>query len=1041
MAQGKGNPEINKKVATSALVTLLVSVVGFYLGNRYWEAVASLGGQFFEHWGDGFALMWPLIADTPTHLDMSPNAMLAGLTMCIIVWLFWLRYLAFVGNFRAGEESGSARWGTLKEGKQFRDLTTEDNNLIFTQNFGLALHRPKFNPELDRNLNVLVVGGSGSGKTFNYVTPNICQLNTSYFITDPKGTLLKDAGFLFTDNGYKVKSFNTINLDESMHYNPLKYVKTDTDILSFVNCYIMNTNGDGKAGDPFWENSEKMLYTSLIALLRDWFPPEDYNLSNLLTLLSMAEARENDENFKSPLDLLFLQIEEGKRYIPSEGGAPAPSMGVSGLSRSFGTGNATGDSDWSWEPTNLKRNSDGVRPADCGGLSPDEDFALMNYKNFKVAAGVVCSKRLLNQAVEKSLRTHNLKSKKGAQAMRKNEKITALYERLSRDDFGKDDDQQRESNSISNQKAMLEEFAARQGFTNIVHFTDDGISGTCFDRPGFLAMMKEVEAGNVEYLCIKDMSRMGRDYLKVGQIMEILRQRGVRLIAINDGVDSARGDDDFTPFRNIMNEYYARDTSRKIRSTFQSKGKSGKHLTGTVIYGYLWNEARDQWLVDPEAADVVKRIFAMTIEGYGPYQIASKLKEEKVLIPSAYLARHGEGVNKNKTFKDVYGWGSSTICNILEKREYLGHTINFKTRKHFKDKKSHYVPEDEWTIFENTHEAIIDQQTFDLVQKIRGNVRRYPDGWGEAAPLTGLLYCADCGGKMYVHRTNNGKRISQYTCSQYSKVPVGKLCTTQHRINEDVVLSLVSEMLKAIAEYAKHDRAEFVRVVQEAQSSQQTAEVKKQRTRLATAKQRVSELEVLLCKIYEDNILGKLSDSRYATLDAQYEKEQSELTVEISDLEKAIKSYEKHEKDADRFIALIDKYENFDKLTIAMLNEFIEKILVHERDRKGSIQTTQEVEIYFNFVGRFVPPAFGEVELTPEELEEIRKREERKDRLHQNYLKRKANGKQKEYEERTKAKKKAEIEARKQAIRTEDIARGVFIPVSSLPQLGPRKGA
>ena len=351
--------------------------------------------------------------------------------------------------------------------------------------------------------------------------------------------------------------------------------------------------------------------------------------------------------------------------------------------------------------------------------------------------------------------------------MRKNEKITALYERLSRDDFGKDDDQQRESNSISNQKAMLEEFAARQGFTNIVHFTDDGISGTCFDRPGFLAMMKEVEAGNVEYLCIKDMSRMGRDY---------------------------------------------------------------------------------------------------------------------------------------------------------------------------------------------------------------------------------------------------------------------------------VVLSLVSEMLKAIAEYAKHDRAEFVRVVQEAQSSQQTAEVKKQRTRLATAKQRVSELEVLLCKIYEDNILGKLSDSRYATLDAQYEKEQSELTAEISVLEKAVKSYEKHEKDADRFIALIDKYENFDKLTIAMLNEFIEKILVHERDRKGSIQTTQEVEIYFNFVGRFVPPAFGEAELTPEELEEIRKREERKDRLHQNYLKRKASGAQKRYEDKIKGRKKAEIEAKKAAIRAEDIAKGVFVPVSSLPQREPMKG-
>ena len=618
----------------------------------------------------------------------------------------------------------------------------------------------------------------------------------------------------------------------------------------------------------------------------------------------------------------------------------------------------------------------------------------------------------------------------------RNEKITPLYERLSRDD-----ELQGESNSISNQKQMLEDFARRNGLPNPTHFTDDGISGTRFDRPGFLAMMEEVEAGRVEAIVIKDMSRLGRDYLKVGQVMEVLRQRGVRLIAINDGVDSLKGDDDFTPFRNIMNEFYARDTSRKIRSVFKAKGMSGKHLTGTVIYGYLWDEKREHWLVDEEAAEVVRRIFSLTLEGYGPYQIACKLSTDRIEIPVVHLARFNEGVNRSKPVKDPYGWGSSTIVNILKKREYLGHTINFKTRKHFKDKKSHYVSEDEWTIFENTHEAIIDQQTFDLAQKIRSNVRRYPNGWGEAAPLTGLLYCADCGGKMYVHRTNNGKRISQYTCSQYSKVPVGKLCTTQHRINEDVVLSLVSELLKAIAEYAKHDRAEFVRVVQEAQSSQQTAEVKKQRTRLAAAKQRVSELEVLLCKIYEDNILGKLSDSRYHSLDAQYAKEQAELTAEISALEKAVSSYEKQEKNADRFIALIDKYENFDTLTIAMLNEFIEKILVHERDRKGSIQTTQEVEIYFNFVGRFVPPAFGEVELTPEQLEEIRKREERKDRLHQNYLKRKASGAQKRYEDKIREKKKAEIDAKKAAIRAEDIAKGVFIPVSSLPQREPQKGA
>ena len=887
-------------------------------------------------------------------------------------------------KYRQGEEYGSARWGNQKDIEPFIDPVFE-NNVILTQTERLMMSgRPKY-PKYARNKNVIVIGGSGSGKTRFYVKPNLMQMpqKVSYVVTDPKGTIIIECGKMLSDAGYKIKILNTINFKKSMRYNPFHYIRSEKDILKLVNTIIANTKGDGeKSGEDFWVKAERLLYCALIGYIWYEAPEEEQNFSTLLEFINASEAREDDEEFKNPVDELFEELEQKK----------------------------------------------------------PEHFAVRQYKKYKLAAGVVCSKRLLNQAVGKSLRTHNLKPKKGAQVMRKNEKITALYERLSRDDFGKDDDQQRESNSISNQKAMLEEFAARQGFTNIVHFTDDGISGTCFDRPGFLAMMKEVEAGNVEYLCIKDMSRMGRDYLKVGQIMEILRQRGVRLIAINDGVDSARGDDDFTPFRNIMNEYYARDTSRKIRSTFQSKGKSGKHLTGTVIYGYLWNEARDQWLVDPEAADVVKRIFAMTIDGYGPYQIASKLKEEKVLIPSAYLARHGEGVNKNKTFKDVYGWGSSTICNILEKREYLGHTINFKTRKHFKDKKSHYVPEDEWTIFENTHEPIIDQQTFDLVQKIRGNVRRYPDGWGEAAPLTGLLYCADCGGKMYVHRTNNGKRISQYTCSQYSKVPVGKLCTTQHRINEDVVLSLVSEMLKAIAEYAKHDRAEFVRVVQEAQSSQQTAEVRKQRTRLTTAKQRVSELEVLLCKIYEDNILGKLSDSRYATLDAQYEKEQTELTAEISVLEKAVKSYEKHEKDADRFIALIDKYENFDKLTIAMLNEFIEKILVHERDRKGSIQTTQEVEIYFNFVGRFVPPAFGEVELTPEELEEIRKREERKDRLHQNYLKRKASGAQKRYEDKIKGRKKAEIEAKKAAIRAEDIAKGVFVPVSSLPQREPMKG-
>ena len=616
----------------------------------------------------------------------------------------------------------------------------------------------------------------------------------------------------------------------------------------------------------------------------------------------------------------------------------------------------------------------------------------------------------------------------------RNEKITPLYERLSRDD-----ELQGESNSISHQKQMLEEFARRNNLPNPRHFTDDGVSGTRFDRPGFLAMMEEVEAGRVEAIVIKDMSRLGRDYLKVGQVMEILRQRGVRLIAINDGVDSLKGDDDFTPFRNIMNEFYARDTSRKIRSVFKSKGMSGKHLTGTVIYGYLWDEKREHWLVDEEAAEVVRRIFSLTMEGYGPYQISKLLSEAKVEIPAVHLARFDEGVNRTKPVKDPYGWGSSTIVSILKKREYLGHTVNFKTRKHFKDKKSHYVDESEWTIFENTHEAIIDQETFDNVQRVRGNARRYPDGFGEAYPLTGLMYCADCGGKMYVHRTYNGKRVPQYTCGQYGKYPIGSLCPTQHRIKAEAVLTLIADMLRTIAEYSRNDRAEFIRTVQETQAAQQTADISKKRKRLAAAQKRAGELERLICKIYEDNALGKLPDARYEALDAQYAKEQDALNAEIAELEKAVTGYEQSRKSAEKFIALIDKYENFDTLTNTMLNEFVEKILVHERARKGSQDTTQEVEIYFNFVGRYIPPALQPVPLTPEEQEELRKKEERKDRLHQNYLRRKANGKQKEWEERYTAKRKAQVEAAKAAIRAEDMEKGIFTTISQLPRQEPRK--
>ena len=584
--------------------------------------------------------------------------------------------------------------------------------------------------------------------------------------------------------------------------------------------------------------------------------------------------------------------------------------------------------------------------------------------------------------------------------MRNFEKITALYERLSRDD-----ELEGESNSIINQKKILEEYASKNNLTNIIHFTDDGISGTQFDRPGFMAMMNGVNTGNIGCIIVKDMSRLGRDYLKVGQCMEILRQKGVRLIAINDNVDSFYREDDFTPFRNIMNEWYARDTSRKIQSTFRSKGESGKHTASTPPYGYIKDEKdKDKWIVDEKAAQIVRRIFNLTMDGAGPYKIAKILEADKIDIPAYHQQKLGYGLHQSKNFEHPYRWCSSTIASILKKKEYLGHTVNFKTRKHFKDKKSKYVSEDNWLIFENTHEAIIDQETFDNVQRIRGNVKRYPDGWGEYHPLTGLMYCADCGSKMYVHRTSNYKNIPYYNCSAYTKVPCGTLCPSAHRIKAEAVLNLIQETLKDIKKYLDEDNEAFIRSIQNEMEEKEKVEIEKKRTRLIDSKGRLQELERLMCRIYEDMILNKIPNSRYEILNNQYETEQITLSKEIKDLEQQVSRYEKETDRAKKFISLISRYENFDELTTTMINEFVEKIVVHERDRKGSQTSKQKIEIYFNFIGNYELP---QAELSDEEKqkleEEERKIKERKDKLHQNYLKRKASGKQKEYEDKYKA--------------------------------------
>lgn len=579
-------------------------------------------------------------------------------------------------------------------------------------------------------------------------------------------------------------------------------------------------------------------------------------------------------------------------------------------------------------------------------------------------------------------------------------KITALYERLSRDD-----ELQGESNSILNQKQMLEDYATKQGFDRLRHFTDDGHSGTRFDRPAFMDLMDEIELGNVSVVCIKDMSRLGRDYLKVGQYMELFRQRGVRLIAINDNVDSFNGDDDFTPFRNVMNEFYARDASRKIRSVFQAKGKSGKHTASSVPYGYLKDPSDPQkWIVDPVASVIVKRIFQMTLEGKGPYQITQILEREEVPIPALHHQRLGIGLYKTRTLNHPYRWTSSTVASILARKEYLGHTVNFKTRKHYKDKKSHYVDEQHWMIFPDTHEAIIDQITFDTVQRIRSNVKRYPNGWGEVNLFTGLVFCADCGSKLYGHRTYNGKQLTHYACAGYSKIPVGSACQSGHRIQEASLLALLSSTLTALKATVEQDKAKFSRMVQERLTQATVQDVKQQEKRMVVCKKRVEELKLLLCKIYEDNTFGKLSPQQYETLNTQYEVERQTLEAELSQLSGTVDTFRDGRNGIKPFLSLLSKYDSFDNLTMTMINEFVEKIVVYERDQKGSSDTTQRVDIHFNFIGYYQPEP---EEISPEEQsrqeEEQRKIRERKEKLHRNYLRRKELGKVAKYEAQRKA--------------------------------------
>jgi DNA invertase Pin-like site-specific DNA recombinase len=542
-----------------------------------------------------------------------------------------------------------------------------------------------------------------------------------------------------------------------------------------------------------------------------------------------------------------------------------------------------------------------------------------------------------------------------------NTKITALYERLSRDD-----ELQGESNSITNQKKILEDYAVRNGFKNLAHFTDDGVSGTTFDRKGWNVMLAEIEAGNVAAVICKDLSRIGRDYLKVGFYTEVMfREKGVRFIAVSNNIDSATGENEFAPFMNIMAEWYARDTSRKIKAVLHAKGKEGKHLTNSALYGYRKSpEDKNKWVIDEEAAAVVRRIFSMTIGGKGPFQIAWILSDEHIIRPSAYMALRNGGVCSPVSVEDSHRWGGSTVKNILSRPEYIGRTVNFRTYKDsYKDKKHKYRPQEEWAVFDGTQEPIVDLETWQTAQRCRKVTRRH-NSTGVSNPFTGLVYCADCGGRMYNHLGTLAKKYDSqdcYACCQHTKYP--PKCT-MHYIKTSVLRALVLDVIKRVSVYVRGNNEEFVRLVREESEIRSAEAAKIQKEQLTRNQKRYTELDAIIKRLYEDKVAGSLSEKRFDVLSHEYEDEQENLEKQIGELQAGLERFSEDSEKADKFIGIVKRYTDFTELTPAMLNEFIDKILVHEAEgvRQG-YGRVQKVEIYLNFIGKFEVPGYEEADL------------------------------------------------------------------------------
>ena len=527
-------------------------------------------------------------------------------------------------------------------------------------------------------------------------------------------------------------------------------------------------------------------------------------------------------------------------------------------------------------------------------------------------------------------------------------RFTALYCRLSRDD-----ELQGDSNSIKNQKLILQKYADDNGFRNTRFFVDDGYSGTTFDRPDFQRMIAEMDAGRIGTVIVKDMSRLGRDYLKVGFYTEVaFPEADVRFIAINNGVDSAnQQESDLTPFINIFNEFYAKDTSKKIRAVFKAKGQSGKPLCTNPPYGYKKDpDDKNRWIVDDEAAAVVKEIFHLCMSGYGPTQIAKELRKRRIETPAEYGKRVGVNVPSAKLREndDPCRWTTSTVVHILERREYTGCTVNFKTyKKSYKSKKQVKNDPSEWAIFEGMHEAIIETEVYDTVQKIRDGRRRQTP-MGEMPALSGMVYCADCGHKLYQVRGRCLPQSEYMVCATYRKK--GKSVCPSHQIRNSVIEQLLLDDLQRVTAYARNHEDEFLRLVTRNSEKALDRELRDCRKEYEQAKARIAKLDTLIQRIYEDNVEGKISDDRFAKLSGNYETEQAQLQSRVEELQRFLDDAKEKSLNADHFLALVRKYTDIRELDAEIIREFVERINVFQAEKVDG-HRQQRILIIYNCIG------------------------------------------------------------------------------------------